>query len=159
MFDLQTFTVLHVAISLIALVAGLVLLPGFAAGRLQPGLASFTILMLVLTSATGFGFPFEKILPSHAVGVLSLVALAVTILARWGRQLAGGWISAYGISLTVAVYFDAFVAVVQAFLKFAALAAIAPTQQSPAFVIAQGLLLLAFVALGVAVVRGLRRSR
>lgn len=153
MFDLQTFTLIHTAISLVALVAGIALLFGMAAGRALTGLASFTILMLVLTSATGFGFPFEKFLPSHAVGILSLLSLAVTI---WARR--AGRVAAYAISLTVAVYLDAFVAVVQAFLKLPALNAIAPTQQSPGFVVAQAVLLVAFVALGFAALRGLRRA-
>lgn len=153
MFDLQTFTIIHVAISLVALVAGIALLLGMAGGRALPGLASFTILTLVLTSATGFGFPFEKVLPSHVVGVLSLAALVVTIWARRAGRLV-----AYAVSLTVAVYFDAFVTVVQAFLKIPALNAIAPTQQSPGFIVAQTVLLVAFVALGFAVVRGLRRA-
>lgn len=153
MFDLQTFTVVHTAISLVALVAGIALLLGMAGGRAMPGLASLTILTLVLTSATGFGFPFEKFLPSHAVGILSLLILAVTIWARRASRMA-----AYAISLTVAVYFDAFVAVVQVFLKVPALNAIAPTQQSPGFIVAQAVLLLAFAALGLAVLRGLRRA-
>ena len=157
MFDLHTFTIIHTAISLAALVAGLLLLTGLAAGRLLPGLGTLTILLLVLTSATGFGFPFVKFLPSHAFGILSLAVLALTVWARWGKQLAGGWRSAYGMGLSFAVYLDAFVGVVQAFLKVPALTAIAPTQQSPGFIVAQGVLLLAFVALGVAVVRGQRR--
>lgn len=158
MFDLQTFTILHTAISLVALVAGIALLLGMAGGRALPGLASFTILTLVLTSATGFGFPFVKFLPSHAFGILSLLVLAVTVWARWGKQLVGGWRTAYGASLAFAVYLDAFVAVVQAFLKVPALNAIAPTQQSPGFIVAQTVLLVVFVALGFAVVRGLRRG-
>jgi hypothetical protein len=157
MFDLQTYTLIHVLISLVALFTGLPLLLAFAAGRTRPGLASLTIVLLVLTSATGFGFPFLKFLPSHAVGVLSTLVLAVTIYARWSRQLAGAWRTAYGLTLAVAVYLDAFVALVQAFLKIPALNALAPTQQSPGFIIGHSLLLIAFIALGIASLRGLRR--
>lgn len=158
MTDLQTFTLIHVVISLLALVTGLPLLFAFAKGRLQPALATATIGLLLATSVTGFLFPFVKLLPSHLFGVMSLLALAVTIHARWSKQLAGGWRTAYVGTLAFALYLDAFVAVVQAFLKIPALAAIAPTQQSPGFVIAQGALLVAFVALGLAATRGLRRN-
>jgi hypothetical protein len=158
MTDLQTFTLIHVVISLLALVTGLPLLITFARGRLQPALATATIVLLLATSVTGFLFPFVKLLPSHLFGVLSLIALAVTIHARWGKQLAGGWRTAYVGTLAFALYLDAFVAVVQAFLKIPALAAIAPTQQSPGFVAAQGALLIAFVVLGLAATRGLRRN-
>lgn len=153
MFDLQTFTVIHTAISLIALVAGVLLLPLLARGHRRPGLEIFTLTMLVLTSATGFGFPFEKFLPSHAFGILSLLALAIAIPARRAGRMA-----LYGGTLSFAVYLDAFVAVVQAFLKVPALAAIAPTQQSPGFIVAQSVLLIVFLLLGIAVIRGLRRS-
>lgn len=158
MFDLQTFTLLHVVISIAALVTGIPLLIAFARGQARPSLATATVVLLLLTSVTGFGFPFTKFLPSHAFGVLSLALLAVTLWARWKAQLAGGWRKAYIVTLAITVYLDAFVFVVQAFLKVPVLAALAPTQQSPGFVIAQGLLLLAFVGLGFVGLRGMGRS-
>lgn len=158
MFDLQTFTLVHVLISLAALFTGLPLLFGWKAGKPQPGLATATVVLLLLTSLTGFLFPFVKFLPSHAFGVLSLLLLAVTIYARWGRQLAGSWRSAYGATLAVAIYLDAFVALVQAFLKIPALHALVPSDKSPGFALGQGLLLVAFLALGTSAVRGLRRA-
>lgn len=159
MFDLQTFTFIHVLISIAALLTGIPLLIAFARGRVRPALASATIVLLVLTSATGFGFPFTKILPSHVFGVLSLAVLAITFWARWKAALAGGWRKAYAISLAIAVYLDAFVFVVQAFLKVPALNALAPTQASPGFAIAQGVLLIAFAAFGFFAARGLGRAK
>lgn len=159
MFDLQTFTLIHVLISVAALLTGIPLLVAFARGHARPSLASATlVLLLLLTSLTGFGFPFAKFLPSHAFGVLSLGLLAVTVWARWKAALAGRWRSAYVITLAIAVYLDAFVFVVQAFLKVPALTALAPTQQSPGFAIAQGVLLLAFAGLGFTAWRGMTRS-
>lgn len=158
MFDLQTYTLIHVLISLAALFTGLPLLFGWKAGKALPGLASATLVLLLLTSATGFGFPFIKFLPSHAFGILSLGLLAVTIYARWSRQLAGSWRTAYGATLATAIYLDAFVALVQAFLKIPALHALVPSDQSPGFALGQGLLLIVFLVLGIAAVRGLRRA-
>lgn len=158
MFDLQTFTLVHVLISVAALLTGIPLLVAFARGHARPSLASATLVLLLLTSITGFGFPFAKFLPSHAFGVLSLGLLAVTLWARWKAALAGRWRSAYVITLAFAIYLDAFVFVVQAFLKVPALTALAPTQQSPGFAIAQGVLLLAFAGLGFKAWRGMTRS-
>ncbi|TAJ53392.1 MAG: hypothetical protein EPN60_00790 [Nevskiaceae bacterium] len=158
MFDLQTYTLIHVLISLAALFTGLPLLFGWKAGKALPGLAVTTVVLLLLTSATGFGFPFIKFLPSHAFGILSLLLLTLTVYARWGRQLAGGWRSAYGATLATAIYLDAFVALVQAFLKIPALHALVPSDKSPGFALGQGLLLVVFLALGITAVRGLRRA-
>ncbi|PPE72531.1 hypothetical protein C3942_18505 [Solimonas fluminis] len=156
MFDLKTFTLLHVVISLLALVAGIALLLAWRGGKAQPGLATATLVLLLATSITGFMFPFIKFLPSHAFGILSLILLAATVVARWGKGLAGRWLTVYGATLAIAVYLDAFVAVVQALQKIPALNALAPTDKSPGFMIAQGLLLVAFVLLGRSALRGLR---
>lgn len=156
MFDLKTFTLLHVVISLLALVAGLALLFAWRGGKAQPGLATATIVLLLATSITGFMFPFIKFLPSHAFGILSLILLAGTLVARWSKGLAGRWLTVYGATLAIAVYLDAFVAVVQALQKIPALNALAPSDKSPGFMIAQGLLLVVFVLLGRSAVRGLR---
>ena len=158
MFDLQTFTLIHVLISVAALLAGIPLLIAFARGNARPALATSTFALLFLTSATGFAFPFTQFLPSHLFGVISLVLLAVTFWARWRAALAGGWRKAYVITLAIAVYLDAFVFVVQAFRKVPVLHALAPTQQSPGFAVAQGVLLLAFVILGYRAVRGMART-
>jgi len=97
---------------------------------------------------TGFGFPFDHLLPSHKVGILSLLILTIAILARYGLRLAGAWRGVYVVSATVALYFNVFVAVVQAFLKVPALKALAPHQTEPPFAVAQGAVLIAFVVLG-----------
>jgi hypothetical protein len=101
-----------------------------------------------LTSVTGLGFPFEHLLPSHKVGIISLVVLAVTILARYTFHLAGAWSRIYAVGATLALYLNCFVAVVQSFLKVPALKAAAPTQSEPPFLFTQLVVLALFLALG-----------
>ena len=64
-----------------------------ASERLDDWTAVF-LATTALTSLTGFGFPFEKLLPSHIVGIISLVVLLIAIVARYafrhGRRLASG---------------------------------------------------------------------
>jgi hypothetical protein len=105
-----------------------------------------------LTSATGYGFPFHELLPSHIVGAVSLAVLALAAFALYGRKLAGGWKKTYVVSAVAALYFNVFVLVVQAFLKVPTLHALAPTQSEPPFAVAQLVVLLMFVAAGVVAV-------
>ena len=152
--SLAAYTFLHTLISLVGIASGLIVLVGLLGGKRMDGWTALFLTTTILTSVTGFGFPFEHLLPSHVVGLLSLVVLAVAVVARYPQKLAGGWRRTYVISATIALYFNVFVLVVQGFLKVPALKALAPTQSEPPFAIAQGLVLLAFVALGIrAVIR------
>ena len=153
---LAIFTVFHVLISLLGLLAGLVVAGGLVAGKRLDGWTGLFLLMTAATSVTGFGFPVEHVLPSHVVGVISLVVLAVTILARYGKHLAGSWLGIYVVGAVLAVYLDFFVLIAQLFLRLPALMAAAPTQKEPPFVITQVLVLALFVWVGGAAVRGFR---
>src|SRR5215470_277194 len=154
---MTTFTLVHVALSLIGIVSGLVMLAGFLTGqRFQTSNVVF-LATTVLTSATGFGFPFEHLLPSHIVGALSLVILAVALYAMYGRRLAGPWKRVYIVCAVLALYFNVFVLVVQSFMKVPALHDLAPTQSEPPFAIAQLAVLVLFLAVGIVVV--LRSAR
>ena len=149
-----TFTSVHVILSLIGILAGLVVVL-FGLLRSQP-LSGWTALFLattVLTSVTGFLFPFERLLPSHIVGIISLVVLAAALVALYVRRLAGSWRWIYVAGAVSALYLNVFVGVVQAFQKLPLLNALAPTQSEPPFVIAQVVVLLLFVVLGIAAVR------
>jgi hypothetical protein len=148
--SLSTFTWVHTALSLIALVAGIVVVIGLLAGRRFDGWIALFLLTAVLTSVTGFGFPFDKFLPSHWTGVVSLVVLAMSILAIYVFRVSGPWRWIFAVTAVIGLYLDAFVAVVQAFIKLPALNALAPTQTEAPFLIAQGVLLLIFVALAIA---------
>ena len=150
MFDLKTFTLVHVAISLVGIVSGLVVMCGLlAAKRLDRWTAVFLI-TTVATSVTGFFFPFHGFTPAIGVGILSMLVLAIAVFARYPGHLAGAsrWI--YVVSAMVALYFNVFVLIVQAFQKVPALRALAPTQTETPFLVAQMLTLVLFAVLTVA---------
>src|SRR5437879_12160188 len=121
----STLTLVHVLLSLIGIGAGLVVMVGLLTGRSLNGWTGLFLFTTVATSVTGFGFPFDHLLPSHKVGIISLVVLAVAILARYALHLTGAWRRIYVISAVAALYLNVFVAVVQAFLKVPALHALA----------------------------------
>jgi hypothetical protein len=147
--SVETYTFLHVLISLIGIGSGLIVMFGFLAGRRFDGLTAVFLLTTVLTSVTAFGFPFGHLLPSHKVGILSLVVLAVTIPARYVFHLDGPWRWIYGVGASIALYLNVFVLIVQGFLKVPALKALAPTQSEPPFLVAQLFVLLLFVGLTI----------
>src|SRR5207245_4727097 len=103
----------------------------------------------VATSVTGFAFPFDHLLPSHKVGIISLVVLAVAILARYAFHLAGAWRRIYVITAIAALYLNVFVGVVQSFLKVPALHALAPKQTEPPFMVTQLVILAIFILFGI----------
>jgi hypothetical protein len=121
-----------------------------------PGWTALFLATTVLTSVTGFLFPFERLLPSHVFGIISLVVLAIALFALYGRHLAGSWRWIYVVGAAVALYLNSFVGVFQAFLKIPAVHALAPTQAEPPFAVAQGTVLLAFIVLTVLAVRAFR---
>jgi hypothetical protein len=143
-----TFTALHVVISLIGIVTGLIVLYGLLNAKRLDGWTAIFLVTTVLTSVTGFGFPFDHLLPSHKVGIISLILLAIAILARYALHLAGAWRWIYVVCATMALYLNVFVLVVQSFEKVPALKAMAPTQSEPPFVVAQVIVLVVFVVLG-----------
>jgi hypothetical protein len=146
--SIPTFTLLHVLISLAGIAAGLVVVYGMLGSK---SLGTWTAVFLAttaLTSLTGYFFPVVRILPSHIVGAISLVVLAIAAFALYSRRLAGSWRWIYVAASVAALYLNVFVGVVQAFLKLKPLAGLAPTQSEPPFVVAQGIVLLLFIALG-----------
>ena len=152
----STFTLVHVVLSLVGIFAGLIVVFGMFASKKLDGWTALFLATTVLTSVTGFFFPFDKILPSHIVGIISLVVLAIAILALYVLRLAGPWRWIYVVSAVVALYLNVFVGVVQAFQKVPLLASLAPTQSEPPFLIAQAVVLVIFVGLGIAAVRSFR---
>jgi len=145
---LTIFTIFHVAISLVGLLAGYVAVFGLLRGRLFFGWTVTFLAMTVATSVTGFFFPRDHIMPAHIVGIVSLVGLAVAIYALYSRKLHGVWRNVYVVSAVFSLYLNMFVAVVQAFQKIPILKAAAPTQSEPPFAITQGVVLVLFVAAG-----------
>jgi uncharacterized membrane protein YdcZ (DUF606 family) len=156
--NLSTYTLVHVLISLAGIASGLVVVGGLLTNR---RLDQWTAVFLATTAATslsGFGFPVEHVLPSHIVGSISLVVLAVAIAARYKYQLSGAsrWI--YAVGAVMALYLNVFVLVIQSFLKISALKALAPTQTEPPFAVAQLIVLAVFIGLGVSAVKKFQKK-
>jgi hypothetical protein len=148
--SLPAFTLVHVIISLIGIAAGLIVMFGLLGSKPMPGLTAIFLLFTILTSATGFLFPFKELLPSHMIGILSLVLLAIACIALYGMKLAGVWRPVYVVTAMISLYFNVFVLIIQSFLKVPALAALAPAvppapPSGPVFAVVQGLVLLFFV--------------
>ena len=130
----SSFTLLHVLISLVGIGSGLVVAFGLINGKLLGGWNLLFLVSTALTSLTGFAFPFEHLLPSHKVGAISLIVLAIAIVAFYVFHLAGRWRTIYVVTALVALYLNVFVGVVQSFLKVPALKAMAPTGSEPPFI-------------------------
>jgi hypothetical protein len=145
----STFTLIHVLLSLVGIASGFIVVYGFLTGKRLNSWTSIFLATTVLTSLTGFLFPVEHILPSHIVGMISLVVLAVAIVARYALHLANAWRWIYVVSAVLALYLNSFVAVVQSFLKVPALKALAPTQKEPPFLVAQLTVMAIFIVLGI----------
>jgi hypothetical protein len=148
-FDLKTFTLIHVVISLLGIGSGFVVMYGLLAGRRLDGWTAFFLATTVATSVTGFGFPLTHFGAPHWVGVISLVVLAVAIFARYIRHLAGAWRRIYVVGAVLSLYLNVFVGVVQAFQKIHALNALAPTQTEPPFLVTQLVVIAIFIALAI----------
>src|SRR6266446_3237487 len=130
---LHVYTIIHVLISLVGIFTGLIVLFGLLAGKRLDGWTKWFLITTVATSVTGFFFPFHGFTPAIALGIMSMLVLAVAIFARYPRQLAGHWRWIYVVGAVIALYFNVFVCVVQAFEKIPTLHGIAPTQTEPPF--------------------------
>ena len=156
--SISTFTTVHVIISLIGILSGIVVLIGWLSGKSSDGWTALFLATTVLTSVTGFLFPSASFGPPQVVGVISLVVLAAAISALYVFHLAGFWRWVYIVGATMALYLNAFVGVVQAFQKLPFLRPLAPTQSEPPFVVTQLVVLVIFVAIGVAAAKRFHRE-
>ena len=157
--SVENFTVLHVVISIAAILSGLVVFAAMAANfERDGGLNAFFLVTTILTSVTGFFFHSKAIGPPHIFGVISLVALAASLYAMYGRRLAGGWRATYILTALLALYLNCVVLVVQSFQKIPSLNAFAPKGSELPFLAAQGATLLLIVVLGFLALRRYRRA-
>jgi hypothetical protein len=159
--SLSMFVTVHVIISLIGIVAGIIVMFGMLGSNRMPGLTAIFLLFTILTSATGFLIPplvSDKLLPSHIIGALSLVLLAVACFALYGQKLSGRWRLIYVLTALISLYLNVFVLVIQSFLKIPALHALAPSvpPSEPPFAIVQGIVLVFFV---IVIIGAIRRYR
>jgi hypothetical protein len=145
--DLLTFV--HVALSLVGIFTGFVVVAGMMGGRRLDGWTAVFLFTTIATSVTAFMFPFTKVTPGIILAVISLVVLAVTLLARYALGMVGVWRRIYAITAVIALYLNVFVLIAQSFMKIPALHALAPTGSEPPFAIAQGVNLVLFIVLGV----------
>lgn len=154
--SLAAFTTLHVTISFVALALGAGVLAGMLRGTDHGAMTAGFLATTILTSGTGFLFPATTVLPSHIVGILSLAVLVIAVAGYYAWNLTGASRRIYAVAALVAFYLNAFVAVVQAFLKIEALHALAPIGTEPPFIAAQTVLLAAFIATGFFAVKRFR---
>jgi hypothetical protein len=156
--SLSTFTLLHVVISLAGIASGFIVLIGLFGSNRMDGMTALFLVTTILTSATGFLFPFTELLPSHVIAIISLVLLAIACIALYGTKLFGRWRPIYVVTAMLSLYLNVFVLVTQAFLKVPALHALAPSvpPAEPPFLVVQGIVLLFFVVVIVGAVRRFR---
>jgi len=146
-FGMTYFTLFHVLLSLIGIATGFIVMFGLFGGKKLDGWTTIFLLSTILTSVTGFFFPFTHLLPSHILGIFSLILLAIALYARYGRNMMGGWRKTYVVTAMLALYLNVFVLVAQLFQKVPGLKALAPKGSEPPFLIAQSVILILFILL------------
>jgi hypothetical protein len=146
----------NVLISLVGIGSGFIVVYGLLTRKRLDGWTAIFLATTILTSLTGYLFPVEHILPSHILGAISLVVLAVALVARYARHMAGSWRWIYVVSAVIALYLNVFVAVVQSFLKVPPVHALAPTQKEPPFLVVQLVVMAIFIGVGVLAVKKFR---
>ena len=159
--SLATFVLVHVVISLVGVASGLIVMFGLLGSNRMSGLTALFLVTTILTSATGFLIPplvSEKLLPSHIIGLLSLVLLAIACFALYVQKLSGAWRWVYVLTALISLYLNVFVLVIQSFLKVPALHALAPSvpPSEPPFAIVQGIVLVFFA---IVIIGAIRRFR
>ena len=151
--SIPVFVTLHVTLSLVGIVSGLAVAAALLRGRYPAAVTAIFLATTILTSATGFPLPPYGFDPARVVGTLSLVLLALSVAGLYVFRLAGAWRWIYISTALAALYLNCFVAVIQSFQKIPAVNALAPTQTEPPFLIAQVVVLAAFIAIGVVAIR------
>lgn len=157
-FTQPSFTLFHVLLSLVGILAGLVVGGDLMAGRRFDRWTAIYLGTTVLTNATGFVLPFRVLMPSHILGGISLIVLPVAMAALYWKHLAGRWRGVFIVTAVVGLYFNALVFVAQLFAKVPAMILLAPTQKEPAFGISQVIVVACFIALGRAAWKGYRHD-
>ena len=155
--SVETFTFVHVVISLVGIMTGFIVVALMLQSAPIAGWNAFFLISTILTSVTGYFFPITQgVTPAHVVGAISLAILAVALYAIYGRKLLGPWRKVYVATAVAALYLNFFVAIAQSFNKFAYLNKFAPTGSEPPFAVVQGIVLIGFIILGIAAVRRYR---
>ncbi|HEY6831320.1 MAG TPA: hypothetical protein VI251_02420 [Pseudolabrys sp.] len=147
--SLQTFTILHVVISLVAIASGIIVVIGMFGSQSQPRWTALFLATTVLTTLTGFLFPITKFTPALGTGIVATVVFVIALFALYIKHLVGAWRWIYVVTAVISLYLNVFVLIVQSFQKIPALQPLAPTQSEPPFLIAQTAALALFVLFGI----------
>ena len=150
---MATFTLVHVLLSLVGIATGFVVVFGLITAKRLDRWTALFFATTVATSLTGFLFPFHKFLPSHVIGIISLITLVIALVARYIRHLTGAWRWIYAVNVVISLYLNVFVLIAQLFQKIPALKAVAPTQSEPPFLITQLVVMALFIVLGIVAVK------
>jgi hypothetical protein len=153
------FTILHVLISLVAILAGVVVVAGLLRADRHSAWTATFLGFTLLTSLTGFLFPITAFTPALGTGIVASVVLVVALWALYGRDLRGVWRPVYVVCAIASLYLNVLVLIAQAFMKVPALHALAPNGSEPPFLVAQTIALLVFLGLGFAALRRFRPAR
>ncbi len=155
---ISTFTMLHVIITLVAIVTGFIVMFGLLKSKTLAGWSAIFWLMTVLISVTGFMFPITGFTPAIGTGIVASIVFAIGLLARYAKHFAGSWCWIYAVTAVISLYLNVFVSIVQSFQKLTILNPLAPQVGPPfagatntQFAIAQGVTLLFFVVMGIGV--------
>lgn len=154
----STFTLIHMVISLAAIGSGVVVILGMLTRRQFPGWTQIYFTASILTVVTGFSFPFDRLLRSHVLGLLSLLVVTIALFARNVFGLDGRWRAVYVVTFAASLYFNCVAAVVQLFAKIPLLKATSPTQTEPSFLFAQCAVLAIFIVLTYVTVKRVSAS-
>lgn len=154
-FPIPPFVLLHVTLSLLGIAAGGFLVRGWIGARQHEGWSVFFLVTTFLANLTGFGFPFTVLLPGHVLGALALlVLLPLVLVARYRKELAGGWRRTYVLGALSLLYCNVFILVVQLFKLIPLFITPAPAVVRPLFLLTELLVLGLFVRLGRRAVQG-----
>src|SRR5258708_2320742 len=161
--SVQAFTQLHVIITLVAIVSGIVVVFGMLGSHRMPALTALFLVTTILSSVTGFLFPISGATPALIVGAISCVLLLLALIALYGAHLIGAWRWIYILTAVLALWFNVFVLIVQSFEKLAALNPLAPQvgppfaePTNPHFAVAQAAALIIFAVLGFLAIKKFR---
>jgi hypothetical protein len=157
LIDPKLFILIHVLLSVVGIVAGLVVVGGLMAGQPFRRWVDLFFATTLLTSLTGYGFPSATVMPAHIVGAISLVALLGAMAAFYWKQMDGAWRSIFVVLSVLSLYLNVFVLLAQLFQKIPAIAVLASTSETPVFFVTQGLVLVLFIGIGWMSNRGFAR--
>jgi hypothetical protein len=156
LLDVGTLTAIHLALSFIALVFGVVAVLSLFSSQI-PRLSITTFLILaVSTTLTGFLFPFQSVTPAFLTGIVSCFILCAVLFAQYVGQFKHVWRTVYASGIVASAYLLVFVTIAQAFNKTTILQEAAPSLSGGLFAVSQLMTLAVFIFLGLKSVKAFK---